>query len=57
MNFVIHQMQKQGALPIGIGILSDAVSGIYPKTVICRDIRALPRQVTQVLETELKRKR
>lgn len=57
MRYVISQMQKLGALPVGIGILSDAVSGIYPKTVICRDIRALPRQVTQVLEAELKRKR
>lgn len=57
MKYVVSSMRKAGAVAIGIGILSDAVASIYPKSVICRDIRSLPRQVTQLLESELKRKR
>ena len=57
MKHVIRKMTQQGAIAIGVGILSHAPEQLYPKSVYCSDVRLLPRMVTKALEDELGKKR
>lgn len=57
MKHIIRKMTQQGAIAIGVGVLSHAPEQLYPKSVYCSDVRTLPRLVTKALEEELGKKR
>lgn len=57
MKHIIRKMTQQGAIAIGVGVLSHAPEQLYPKSVYCSDVRTLPRLVTKALEEELSKKR
>lgn len=54
IRHTISQIIRTGGVAIGVGIVDTNVASIYPKYVLCNDVRTLPRLVTKKLEQEIK---